>query len=156
MSNSTAESDDFGALQLLIGIVATMFGWIVKHIMPENGKRIVFAGSLYAHFKGVEPRSITKDASEKLRQEINDTLNLVKDNTSALDVPVLTHGYIWKDADIDPICDDCERGVDYILRITPEWLVYDKEKMRKDAAKILHHFHKLVQTNDDGLNAGHA
>lgn len=155
MSNLT-DDDEISLLQLALGLVTALLGTLVKFIMPENGKRIMFASSLYAHLKGIEPESITKNASDELSQEINDALNLVKDNTSAIKGPVLVHSFIWGDVEIDPRCDDCERGVEHILSITPDWLVYDKEKMRKDAAKILHHLHKLVKTDTSGQIAGHA
>lgn len=124
-------------LRPVVLLLTTAFGLL----LPNRGKRIIFAASLYTHLNRVDPSQLDQTAMAEYLDELNRLFQLTGREHRALLMPLMLHELIWGDVDLpdnerltkQTVQSNCE----VLLKRIPQWLKYDRKVMRDDASLIV-------------------
>jgi hypothetical protein len=123
--------------KFLLSFTAWLFSWLI----PNRGKRILFAASLYTHLNRIEPSELADDELKAYLDEINRLFQLTGKEHRALVMPMLLHETIWGRI---PMPDETmltkrtvQSNCEVLLKSIPRWLRYDQKVMRDDLMVIV-------------------
>lgn len=125
-------------LYLIRHLLAMIFS---KMLLSNRGKRMLLAGSLYAHLKTFDAKESDHERIVAIAHDINQLFLLVNKTERALILPILMHEWIWKEVELPdqvelasmPVRKSCNK----IMKRIPSWLRYDDKVMSDDVNLIV-------------------